>query len=172
MKFHLSQIPEEGISRKLEVPADSLPRLKETFGPQTGIVTAELLLKQRGGNVEVSGTLRAALDVPCHRCLEPARFELDEPLQVTLSPESRLSEMDDDTNLSAGDLEVSFFDGDQIDLNLLLEDEVLLLVPETICEEDEDGRCTECGKDLNEMFQPAEKDEAHHPFAQLKELLK
>ncbi len=79
--------------------------------------------------------------------------------------------MEEETTLSTGDLEVSFFDGEEIDLVQLVEDELLLLVPETVCEEDEDGRCTECGKDLNEMFRPQEADEADHPFAQLKELI-
>ena len=172
MKCYLFQIPAEGLRRDLSFPAHSLPRLSSACGPQQGNITAELVLKQRGGNVEVKGTFKAALDVPCNRCLDPVPFHLEETLAVTLAPQASLEQMDEDFRLSEGDLEVSFFDGEEIDLGLLIEDELLLLVPESICDEDERGCCTLCGKNLEEMFKSKEPDLEDHPFAQLKQLIK
>ncbi len=172
MKFNLYQIPEEGIQRKLEIKAASLERLTEVFGPQSGQLSADLFLIQRGGNVEVSGTLAGKLDVPCHRCLAPQPFEFQEEVAITLVPQQRVKEMDEETALSQADLDISFFDGEAIELSAIIEDEVLLAVPETVCGEDEHGNCTVCGKNLDDLFKPPEEDPEHHPLAQLKRFLK
>ncbi len=172
MKFHLFQIPDEGLQRKLELPAASLHRLVEAYGPQQGQVSVDLFVKQRGGNVEVTGRLRANLDVPCNRCLDPAAFEIDEEFEVTLAPQTRLDERDEETSLSSGDLDVSFFDGDQIDLATLVEDELMLSIPDSVCEEDEDGRCLQCGQTVDELYRALEGEDENHPFAQLKQFIK
>lgn len=171
MKLNLYQIPDEGMQRKMEIPASSLQRLCEVLGPQKGKVAFDLFVNQRGGNVEVKGTLKTTLQVPCHRCLEPADFEIEEEIAVTLAPESRLSDTEEDAPLSAGDLDVSFFDGEQIDLLTLVEDELMLLIPETVCEEDEDGRCVQCGELTEEVLRIAEGEDQSHPFAQLKQFI-
>lgn len=171
MKLNLYQIPDEGMQRKMEVPASSLPRLSEAFGPQQGSVAFDLFVNQRGGNVEVTGKLRAKLQVPCNRCLEPAEIEIDEEIAVTLAPQSRLDDRDEETTLSSGDLDVSFFDGEQIDLLTLVEDELMLLVPESVCGEDDEGRCIQCGQLTEEMFQPHKDEDESHPFAQMKQLM-
>lgn len=172
MKFNLYQIPDEGIQRKTEVPASSFHRLNDVFGPQPGSVAFDLYVNQRGGNVEVKGTVRAELQVPCNRCLEPTAFEIDEEIAVTLAPESRLDDMDEEMTLSSGDLDVSFFDGEQINLLSLVEDEVLLLVPESVCDEDDDGRCMQCGKHTEELLRASQDEDESHPFAQLKQFIR
>ena len=171
MKFNLYQIPDEGMQQSSEVPAASLPRLVEVFGPQKSSVVFDLFVNQRGGNVEVTGNVRTMLQVPCNRCLEPATFEMDEEIAVTLAPESRLKETDEETSLSSGDLDVSFFDGEQINLLTLIEDEILLLVPESVCDEDDEGRCMQCGKLTEELFQTDESADDNHPFAKMKNLI-
>lgn len=172
MKVHLSKIPEEGWQGKLSFPASRLQRLGEAFGEQAGTVEAEIGLKQRGGNVEVRGAFRVALRLPCHRCLEPVPFALDEPLSITLAPDQTMEGMEDETHLSAGDLEVSFFAGEEIDLVRVLEDEIFLILPDNVCPEDGQGRCSHCGKNVDEMFDTVDNDRADHPFAKLKDFLR
>lgn len=171
MKIGLSQIPEEGLHRALKVDASALPRIREAMGPEAGSLHAELFLKERGGNVEVSGTLTAELKVPCHRCLEPVPLHFEEPIGVTMAPQQRLEERGEETGLSRSDLNVAFFQGDEVDLTELVEDEVLLLLPETVCGEDEQGRCIRCGKTLEELFEQPEDAGEDHPFAQMKRFL-
>ena len=170
MKLPVVQIPDEGMERELRLPASALRRLEQVFGAQDGTLEAAVRLKNREGSILVEGTLRFSLAVPCQRCLEPVRMELDEPFAAILAPQSRLDELEVDLQLSAGDLEVSFYEGEAIDLVAVLEEEVLLLVPETICEEDSEGRCIQCGKNVDEILRRPDGDD--HPFAQLKEFLK
>ena len=171
MKIHLSLIPEAGLERSLRLPLGLMARLAETLGAQSGEAVADLILKNREGNVEITGRLRARLQPPCQRCLEPVPLELDEPLRVALAPQQDYDEAPADFHLDAGDLEVSFYEGEELDLAHIIEDELLLLIPGLIVEEDAEGRCGLCGKSMEELS-PLESDTAEdHPFAKMKALL-
>ena len=74
--------------------------------------------------------------------------------------------------MGQAELELSFYEGEELDLSLILEDELLLLLPETVTEEDEEGRCTVCGKLVEELFAGQETSGDEHPFAKMKQLLK
>ncbi len=170
MKVHLSEIPEEGLKRRLELPLGRLRRLTEVCGEQAGTLVAELRIRNREGNLEITGQLRAEVQAPCQRCLEAVPLQFDERVRVALAPGTAYEEAPDDVHLGAGDLEVSFYEGEEIDLAHLLEDELLLLLPEAVAEEDEDGRCVICGRTLEDLYAQPE-DEGGHPFAQLKHLM-
>src|SRR5262249_2476833 len=95
------------------------------------------------------------------------------PVRVTLAPERRLgSTPGEETELAAGDLDVSFYSGDAIDLAIVLEDELLLMLPELACEETEDGECTVCGRQVDQGLAPEAPDEAVHPLAGLRSLMR
>jgi uncharacterized protein len=169
MKIHLAQIPEEGLPLALRLELDAMGRLGEVIGTQSGQVLAEVRIKNREGNVEVTGRLRTTLRPPCQRCLEPVTLELDEPVRVALAPELSYDDAPEDAHLSLGDLEVSFYADEVLDLSHIVEDELLLLIPEPVADEDEQGRCTVCGRRTDEIF--PDEQEGDHPFAQLKRLL-
>lgn len=172
MKIHLSQIPEEGLACHLRVSAADLPRLREVCEEQEGTLEADLTLKERGGNVEVQGRLTGSVAVACSRCAEPIPVPVDHEMVVTMVPDARGRALDADLHLSAGDLDVSFFDGEELDLREIVEEEVLLFDADGTCVEDEDGRCVRCGKTTEELFPEDTEDAVGHPFADLKHLLK
>lgn len=172
MKIHLSQIPEEGLDCELRVPAADLPRLREICEAQDGNLAAALTLKERGGNVEVRGRLTGSVAVACSRCAEPVPVPVDHEISVTMVPEAKGRALDTDLHLSAGDLDVSFFDGEELDLREIVEEEVLLFDADGTCVEDEDGRCVRCGKTMEALFPEDTEDAVGHPFADLKDLLK
>lgn len=171
MKIHLAQIPEEGLRLPLRLKLAALPRLIEAIGEQSGEVTGELTLRNREGNVEVEGMVRATLHPPCQRCLEPVAVEIDDAVYVALVPEREYEQGPEDLHLGLGDLEVSYYEGEELDVGHIVEDELLLLIPEPVADEDEQGRCVICGKSSEALF-PEEPDKnKEHPFAQLKHLL-
>lgn len=171
MIIPLAQIGPEGLRRTVDLALSGLPRLVEVLGPQTARARVEVVLKDRSGTVELTGHVRATVRLTCSRCLDPVELEIDEPLAVALAPEATArSTTHDEVHLAAEELDVSFFSGDAIDLRQVLEDELMLLVPEQACEEDEDGRCTCCGLAVDEVLKPAEADEAFHPLAGLRAL--
>ena len=168
MKLHLSLISEEGLERSLRLSLADMKRLTQDIGPQTGEVAVELVLKNHDGNVEITGSLRASLMPPCQRCLVPVPLELDEPVLVALSPVAAYDDAPEDAQLSAGDLEVSFYEGEELDLAAIVEEELLLLIPDLIVEEDEDERCLLCGKRMEELFDLQSEPDPDHPFAKMK----
>ncbi len=172
MKVHLSQIPEVGFSGELRIPAAELPRLRSICQEQDGTLEAAVTLKERGGNVEVQGRLTGSVAVACSRCAEPIPVSVDHELTVTLVPEAAGRALDADLHLSAGDLDVSFFDGEVLDLREIIEEEVLLFDADGTCVEDDAGRCVRCGKTMAELFPEDSNDAVGHPFADLKNLLK
>ena len=172
MKLHLSLISEEGVERSLRLPLAAMERLTQTIGAQSGEVAAELSLKNHDGNVEITGSLRATLMPPCQRCLDPVTLELDQPMRVALSPVSSYDDAPEDAQLSAGDLEVSFYEGEELDLAAIVEEELLLLIPDLIVEEDEEQRCLICGKRMEELFDLQSEPGPNHPFAKMKDLIK
>ena len=171
MKIRLTQIPPEGLRQALTVRAEALPRVRELSAGQAGELRAELLLKEREGRVEVRGRLGGTLLVPCNRCLDSVPLELAHEVEVTLVAEQEGRSLTGDVQLSDGDLDVSFFDGDEVDLSALIGEEILLYYPDWPCAEDEAGRCTRCGRTLEELCAAEPRDEGGHPFAKIKDLL-
>ncbi len=173
MIIPLSRIAPTGLRQTVQMALANCPRLVELCGPQTETLHADVLLKNRSGHVELTGSLQAKVQVTCSRCLDPVTLEIGEPVQVSLAPESQAAAAPgEDLQLAAEDLEVSFYTGDAIDLTAVLEDELILMIPETACEEDDAGCCTCCGRSVAEVLKDAAPDEAFHPLAGLRGLVR
>ncbi|HEX7926636.1 MAG TPA: DUF177 domain-containing protein [bacterium] len=172
MIIPLSHIGPAGLRRTVQMALSGFPRLTEAHGPQPQALTGEVVLKNRNGHVEVTGNMRAQVQMTCSRCLDPVLLEIEEPVQVTLAPDGAGPPAGDEVQLAAEDLDVSFYSGDAIDLAIVLEDELLLLIPDAACDEAEDGTCTCCGKAVDEVLKAAHRDEAFHPLAGLRSLVR
>jgi len=170
MKVRLAEIPAEGLRKEVRMKVAGLSRVTDTLGQQSGRLEADLKLVRRDERVTVTGQVRVVLAVPCNRCLEPVPASLEEDVEVVLAPDAQMDDVEVEHELSAGELDVTFYAGEEIDLLAVLEDEVLLMVPEVVAPEDEDGRCTVCGRTLDDLYE-AGSDEEFHPFAQMKQFL-
>ncbi len=171
MKLHLSKIAEGPSRHHLRLRVAALPRLAEVAAAD-GEVSADLDVRMIAGAVEVGGVLRVAMQVPCTMCLEPAEVRLEEPVAAVQAPVSMLNDLPDDLQLSQSDLNIDYFEGDEIDLVALTEEQVLLMLPEVVyCREDCQGICAGCGRNLNESECVCVPDETDHPFAAMKSLL-
>ena len=86
----------------------------------------------------------------CGRCLEQYVFELGKDFSVMLVPKQPLPE---DAELGDDDLDLSFYEGDQVDLSPLIREQIILALPtRPLCRESCRGLCPQCGVNLN--FQP------------------
>ena len=131
--------------------------------PEAGGGTAELDLYVEGENVFARGQLSGWVDIACSRCVGPVRIALEEPLSVTFMPAARLPDEEDDDEAEADeepaaidaatgadDLDVFPYQGEQIDLEPLLREQILLAVPfAPLCSESCRGLCPVCGIDRN-----------------------
>lgn len=92
----------------------------------------DLRLSKSGTDVVVRGSLRAALTVPCGRCLEPARVPVAEDLSVLVVPRATLREAErgaGESDSPPDQADMIPYDGDTVVLDDLVRDELLLAIP-------------------------------------------
>jgi uncharacterized protein len=84
----------------------------------------------------------------CGRCLEDYAFALDTDFHVVLVPKSE--EPTPEAELTDDELDLSVYDGDQIDLAPLLREQIILALPtRPLCDDRCKGLCSRCGVNLN-----------------------
>jgi uncharacterized protein len=131
---------------ELTVPAPAELGIEVLQVPEGSPVTIDLRLEAVMEGVLVTGTVTAALEGECVRCLQPIDDEIDVRLQeLYLYPDGRHDESDTELDDEASRLG----DDDLLDLEPLLRDAVVLALPfQPLCQDDCPGLCVECGARL------------------------
>jgi uncharacterized protein len=99
--------------------------------------------------VFVNGNVETRAQVECDRCLKPVEIPVnaDFTLEYIGGSEYESSEA---AELTEEELSVSVFDGEAIDVDEIVKEQILLAVPtRMLCREDCKGICPECGADKN-----------------------
>ena len=94
--------------------------------PAWRLLGVNLRIERDGADVFVTGELHAAVSQACGRCLEPSPGEVTAPVDVRLVPRPTTA---DNVELAADDLDVDFYDRDEIDIGALIEAETTLALP-------------------------------------------
>jgi uncharacterized protein len=115
--------------------------------PTWRLLDVSLHLERDGADVFVTGRVHAAVSQACGRCLEPSPAEVAADLDVRLVPRPATA---DNVELAADDLDVDFYDRDEIDIGTLIEAETTLALPmKPLCREGCLGLCRVCGGNRN-----------------------
>jgi uncharacterized protein len=157
MQFKINDIGAEGLPVDVLVTADWLAAACPDLEAKPG--EAGLSLRGRitktGEDYLLRAQLHGALEIPCARCLEPARVTLDLPLTVTFVPAGLGEPADDD------DPDVVVFPGGEIDISDEVRDEISLAAPiNPLCAETCRGLCPVCGGNRNQVACTCEADAA------------
>jgi DUF177 domain-containing protein len=101
-----------------------------------------------GLDVFFDGALHGQVIGTCSRCLEDYAFPLDHPFVFVLTPRAAVGEPE--ARLTADDLALSFYEGEEIHLTPLVHEQAILALPtRPLCREDCRGLCARCGANLN-----------------------
>lgn len=153
MIIHLDDIPDEGLDLE---PQSLAPMLQQALAQLDDVKDAQgtelsFHLQRAGDVVIVSGQLSGPLEMSCARCLDPVKTELDRPFRFYLhTPISAKEQGQGDIELTSTALDVSFMEGDTIDVDALIREQVALDMPEKpLCRPDCLGICQGCGAELN-----------------------
>jgi len=116
-------------------------------------VNLELNLTKVDSTINVIGTINLKYHPACDRCLN--EFSVNKKISVTqiLLPvyENERQKDSDEKELAIDDVNMSFYEGDQIDVSDLVHEQIILSLPmKNICKDECAGICQHCGKDLNE----------------------
>jgi uncharacterized protein len=97
----------------------------------------------------LAGTAVTALELSCSRCLEPFHLPVRSEFDVRYLPAAEASGAPEQ-EVGEDDLETSYYQDDQIDLNQLLREQFYLALPmKPLCQDACRGLCPQCGTNLN-----------------------
>ena len=132
-------------------------------------VSGRVLQKDR--RIQLNGQLVARVQVECDRCLKAVELPVDSrfKLQYVTAEDYEAQQA---VELSEEDLDLSVFDGEGIEIDELVAEELLLALPaHVLCNENCRGLCSVCGVDRNSVACECQTAEVDPRWAGLKELL-
>jgi uncharacterized protein len=107
-------------------------------------------LRRDGKDVELQGELRTKLETVCSRCLRPVELPIRSEFRERFVPAVEWRDQEQHELLEE-ELNLSVFDGEAIELDDVVREEILLAMPAHIlCREDCQGLCPICGIDKNQ----------------------
>lgn len=118
--------------------------------------------------IKLEGRISALAQVECDRCLKPIDVPVDTGFRVEyVTTQEYLSSKA--AELGEEDMELSVFDGEVIDIDDLVNEQLLLAVPtRAICDESCKGLCPVCGANKNVADCDCKIDETDSRWAGLK----
>ncbi|HVF54756.1 MAG TPA: DUF177 domain-containing protein [Pyrinomonadaceae bacterium] len=100
--------------------------------------------------VRLRGTIKTEVEMPCDRCLRSTRVPVEVEFDAGFIPAERERGATENVELQQEDLSVSVFEGETINIDELVREQILLALPiRLLCTEDCKGLCPHCGADLN-----------------------
>lgn len=153
MKLRINEITDEVQEVRLELAPDALTEgVRDTerleFQPSAAL-TGRLEVYRAGEDLIVGGEVHAEFTGPCSRCLTPVPAAVRKSFHTVLLPETEDAEAAPE--LSAEDLSLGFFSGEELDLAPIALEQVLLELPtRALCAADCRGLCSSCGSNLND----------------------
>ena len=128
-------------------------------------------VRQQGNRSHVSGRVTARVQTECDRCLKSVELPIDShfKLEYVTAEDYRAQQA---VELTEEDLDLSVFDGEAIDIDELVKEEILLAVPDhVLCGETCKGICAVCGGNRNLVECGCEAKEIDPRWAELKKLV-
>ncbi|MET0622625.1 MAG: DUF177 domain-containing protein [Pyrinomonadaceae bacterium] len=105
---------------------------------------------RKGDEVRLRGEIRTEVELLCDRCAAPERKPLAVEFDTSFIPQAVEAVKAENVELQAEDLILSAYEGDAVDLDELVREQILLALPSRhLCREDCKGLCQKCGADLN-----------------------
>jgi uncharacterized protein len=128
-------------------------------------------VSRSGHEVRLRGKISASAEVDCDRCLKTVALPVETKFDVTYVPTEDYKRSEA-AELQEEDLSLSVFDGETIDLDELVREQVLLALPSrALCGEECKGLCPTCGADRNANSCDCQSKEVDPRWAGLKAVM-
>ena len=122
------------------------------------------------GQVFVNGHIETSARVECDRCLKPVESLVKTDFELEYITGSAY-ESTGVAELTEAEMTVSVFDGESLDVDEIVKEQILLAVPtRMLCREDCKGICPQCGIDRNTGECKCVTNEIDPRWAALKDL--
>lgn len=157
MRIRIDDIKDEGLTLEFAEEPAAFPELAEISSAGDCEFTAPLKTRLRvfrvRGMIEVEGEVETTLRQSCSRCLEEYEEALTASFALTYTRE--IPEVTDDSGdeveISAEEMGLIHFEGEEIDLRGAVQEQVVMALPlRPLCRQECKGLCPQCGANLNE----------------------
>lgn len=123
---------------------------EEEHARLTSEAKVEGTASRKGGEIRLRGKIDAEVEVACDRCLARVRLPLEVEFDTAFIPQAAEAVKTENVELLAADMGLSAYDGDAVDLDELVREQIVLALPSRrLCREACKGLCPVCGADLN-----------------------
>jgi len=100
-------------------------------------------------DIRLHGSLSTSLELPCARCIEPVVQNVARDFELLYRPLGT-DAGNEELSVTAAEAEVGYYQGDGLQLEDVLREQVLLAVPlKVVCRDDCKGLCPSCGVNRN-----------------------
>jgi uncharacterized protein len=173
LQIAIKSIPGTGLEIKLDLGPEWFRRWREEDPDlefRDAAITGQVSLSRHGQEILVRGHIEGKLGLSCSRCLEPFESPLAGDFDLLLAPgPGGVGAADEE--LSAQDLDTDFYVGDHVDLESIIREQIILLLPfKPLCSEICQGFCPHCGANLNRETCNCQAEKSTSPLAELAKL--
>jgi uncharacterized protein len=145
-----------------------------SFDPQDLQVVSPVVVsgrvRRKNQQVELQGRLVTKVTVPCGRCLKAVEFPIELEFAERFTPAVAWKH-EEQHELQPEDLNLAVFEGEGIELDDLVKEEILLAMPgHLLCREECMGLCPNCGADLNQNSCDCATEQIDSRWQKLKDL--
>lgn len=171
MIFTLTELEHHPIQFEVSYPPGELKFSEDLIQTSnleaTGSAT---LLHNTLGEIRVQGHVKVGLGSACGRCLEPAALHFDSDFDFFYRPAIKKG-AHGEVHLEEGEIDISFYEGDGVELEDVIREYVLLAQPmRSLCQPECKGLCPQCGANLNRTECGCAPVPLDSPWAALKDL--
>jgi uncharacterized protein len=175
--IRIDEIKGEGLTLEFEEPAQAFPILQEMVdrGECSFLegVRVHLRAIRLHEMVEIEGRVATRARFACSRCLKGFDLPVEECFAVTYTRQIPVVQDESDEEgleLTAEDMGLVPFQGDEIDLVDEIQQQILMALPvRPLCSEFCKGLCPRCGADLNEGECGCGQEDFNIKFSALKD---
>jgi uncharacterized protein len=147
MTIHISKIGDKGLTINDSVQISGAQLLDEE-GYFNEEVHYHIVLRREEKRIRAKGRIKTTITINCIRCLEMFDMPIDSQFDIVLFPAEMLDERN--TSLDPDEMEYIFYEGDQVDIEKILVEQVNLYTPlYPLCSDSCKGVCQTCGTNLN-----------------------
>jgi uncharacterized protein len=174
--IHVDEIKSGGLTLDLEEPFDGFPVLREMVEQQECLFQVPIRVHLRAlrlhDMIEIEGRVSTIAGFPCSRCLKEFALKIEEDFAVTFT--RQLPEVQDEdeegAELTADDMGLILYQGEEIDLTETIQEQVVMGLPvRPLCDPQCRGLCPSCGADLNQGECGCDRGGFNIKFAALKD---
>jgi uncharacterized protein len=173
LQIAIKAIPDTGKDVNIDLGPEWFAHWR-TEDPDLGFtdasITGTVSLEKKGNDILVRGRLEGHLELACSRCLLSFAAPVETTFDLLLVPGPGAAAADEE-ELSPADLDLDYYTGEVVDLENILREQIILMIPfKPLCEEICKGLCPQCGANLNLETCHCKPEAVNSPFANLAKL--